>query len=101
MAQKSASAMDTSYPEPSTQPVASRAVDPIPSARVAAEPFHASESAFNRDYPTNCLVFVKNINPQTNKTTLKTLFSRATEASGTIDYVDFNKGLDSVCIYFF
>lgn len=49
-------------------------------------------------YPLNCLVFVKNIQPDTNKTTLKKLFSVAFEDSeGQIDYVDYTKGLDTVC----
>jgi hypothetical protein len=50
-------------------------------------------------YPANCLVFARNIHPETNKTTLRTLFSTAfkgTDLSDGLDYVDFNKGLDSV-----
>ncbi|KAF9000291.1 hypothetical protein BDQ17DRAFT_1359966 [Cyathus striatus] len=48
-------------------------------------------------YPYNCLLFVKHIHPETNKTTLRKLFSRAFENSNTegLDYVDFNKGMDS------
>jgi hypothetical protein len=49
-------------------------------------------------YPPNCLLFVKNVHPGTNKTTLRTLFAKAFEGSADgIDYVDYNKGLDSVC----
>ena len=54
-------------------------------------------------YPPGCLVFVRHVHPETNKTTLRKLFSRAFEtrnAPGTddaIDYVDFNKGMDTVC----
>jgi len=55
-------------------------------------------------YPLNCLVFVRNIHPETNKTTLRTLFSTSfkkpitnNELQGDgLDYVDFNKGMDSV-----
>lgn len=48
-------------------------------------------------YPLDCLVFVKNIQPDTNKTTLKKLFSSAfDEPEGKIDYVDYTKGLDTV-----
>ncbi|KAI0785642.1 hypothetical protein C8Q75DRAFT_775798 [Abortiporus biennis] len=47
-------------------------------------------------YPYNCLVFVRNIHPETNKTTLRTLLSRGfAENAHGIDYVDFNKGMDT------
>lgn len=54
-------------------------------------------------YPLGCLLFVRNVHPETNKTTLKTLFSATLNTSETgvegIDYVDFNKGMDSVCLF--
>ncbi|KAJ7772916.1 hypothetical protein DFH07DRAFT_733392 [Mycena maculata] len=46
-------------------------------------------------YPRNCLVFVRNIHPETNKTTLRNLFTKAMDAREALDYVDFNKGMDS------
>ncbi|KAG6902215.1 hypothetical protein C0995_003047 [Termitomyces sp. Mi166 len=54
-------------------------------------------------YPFDSLVFVRNIHPETNKTTLRKLFGRAFERSlasnevdsDGIDYVDYNKGMDS------
>ncbi|KAH0588221.1 Protein pof8 [Termitomyces sp. J132] len=51
-------------------------------------------------YPFNSLIFVRNIHPETNKTTLRKLFGRAFESSTEvnsdgIDYVDYNKGMDS------
>ncbi|ETW83557.1 hypothetical protein HETIRDRAFT_311772 [Heterobasidion irregulare TC 32-1] len=52
-------------------------------------------------YPPNCLVFVRNVNSETNKTALRALFSAALLEGGGdlppdgIDYVDFNKGLDT------
>lgn len=52
-------------------------------------------------YPQNCLVFVRNIHPGTNKTTLRALFQGFLSPSeGGVDYVDFNKGIDSVSINF-
>lgn len=49
-------------------------------------------------FPRDCLVFVKNVHPETNKTTLRTLLSSAfNKIAAPIDYVDYNKGLDSVC----
>lgn len=58
----------------------------------------------NAPYPYGCLVFVRNIHPETNKTTLRALFSslfqREALGEGTLkkdglDYIDFNKGVDS------
>jgi hypothetical protein len=50
-------------------------------------------------FPKGCLAFVTNIHPETNRTTLKALFSLPFSGSsdgGGIDYVDFQKGMDSV-----
>ncbi|KAG1906833.1 uncharacterized protein F5891DRAFT_998933 [Suillus fuscotomentosus] len=50
-------------------------------------------------YPFGCLVFARNLHLETNKTTLRALFCTAFESSlvdpAGIDYVDFNKGMDS------
>ncbi|OBZ70321.1 hypothetical protein A0H81_09605 [Grifola frondosa] len=48
-------------------------------------------------FPPGCLVFVRNIHPDTNKTTLRTLFSAHAFGSGAsgLDYVDFNKGMET------
>ncbi|KAJ3502237.1 hypothetical protein NMY22_g18655 [Coprinellus aureogranulatus] len=47
-------------------------------------------------YPYGCLLFIKNIHPETNKTTLKSLFGKLLSGTnGGIDYVDFNKGMDT------
>ncbi|KAF9266096.1 hypothetical protein L218DRAFT_95497 [Marasmius fiardii PR-910] len=53
-------------------------------------------------YPPSCLIFVRNVHPETNKTTLKSLFTKpfsSTPQSGKetigLDYVDYGKGLDS------
>jgi hypothetical protein len=50
----------------------------------------------NMSYPQNCLVFVRNIHPETNKTTLRNFFIKAVEVKEAIDYVDFSKGMDCV-----
>ena len=54
-------------------------------------------------YPYGCLLFAKNVHPETNKTTLRALFSQAFKsascldnAGDALDYVDFNKGMDTV-----
>ncbi|KAI0313132.1 hypothetical protein OF83DRAFT_1175957 [Amylostereum chailletii] len=47
-------------------------------------------------YPPGCVVYVRNVVPETNKTTLKTLFAAAASAlQDAIDYVDYTKGLDT------
>lgn len=53
-------------------------------------------------YPYGCLLFAKNVHPETNKTTLRALFSQASKAAScldnagdALDYVDFNKGMDT------
>jgi len=58
-------------------------------------------------YPPDCLVFVKNVHPETTKTTLRTLFSRgfrrpdasAQKSFEGLDYVDFSKGMDTVSLF--
>ena len=53
-------------------------------------------------FPAGCLLFVKNLHPQTNKTTLKKLFEHTLESSvgkGGVDYVDWSKGMSSVSLY--
>ena len=58
-------------------------------------------------YPINSLVFVRNVHSETNKTTLRKLFSAAFVAplaNGVVrgdglDYVDFNRGMDSVSVF--
>ncbi len=48
-------------------------------------------------FPPNCLVFVRNLHCETNKTTLRALFSKAfTSLPDGLDYVDYTKGMDSV-----
>ena len=52
-------------------------------------------------YPTGCLVHARHVHPETNKTTLRKLFSQAftqdtTKPGHGINYVDFNKGMDAV-----
>ncbi|KAF9516821.1 hypothetical protein BS47DRAFT_607885 [Hydnum rufescens UP504] len=52
-------------------------------------------------YPHGCLAFIKNVHPETNKTTLKELLSAAFRQDGEagtgqeVDYVDYLKGIDS------
>nr|GAT44229.1 predicted protein [Mycena chlorophos] len=51
-------------------------------------------------FPPNCLVFVRNLDPSTNKTALRALFAEALglgvdSAGEAIDYVDYTKGVDS------
>jgi hypothetical protein len=61
----------------------------------------------NSTYPPRCLVFVRNVHPETNKTTLRSLFLHARGLTGFevgkkeddgLDYLDYTKGMDSVCV---
>ncbi|KAL5636411.1 hypothetical protein ACGC1H_000394 [Rhizoctonia solani] len=65
-------------PAPVSQP--SQAPTPRPASRPPA-------------FPPGILVFVKRLHPETNKTTLKTLFGRG--APNGVEYIDFQKGIDS------
>lgn len=51
-------------------------------------------------FPSGCLVFVRHVHPDTNRTTLRTLFSRAWEESSAnkdvIHYIDYGKNTDTV-----
>ncbi|KAJ8455570.1 hypothetical protein ONZ51_g12397 [Trametes cubensis] len=45
-------------------------------------------------FPPGCLVYVRHVHPETNKTTLKALFAaHAPGAATALDYVDYNKGM--------
>ncbi|KAI0092126.1 hypothetical protein BDY19DRAFT_884425 [Irpex rosettiformis] len=60
-----------------------------------AEPV-SSVLDYNAPYPPGCLVHVRHVHPETNKTTLRKLFANASsEDNAGIDYVDFNKGMDT------
>jgi hypothetical protein len=86
---------------------------------MASQPVHATRGSKQDDlvpddtnYPPGCLLFVKNLHPQTNKTTLKALFGNVLKAamkggdmpmdaggSGEVDYVDWSKGMSSVGLF--
>ena len=59
-------------------------------------------TTMSSSYPFGCLVFARNLHPETNKTTLRALFTTALKSSpldpGGLDYIDFNKGMDSVSV---
>ena len=104
---------DTSTPSANAIAVGERVADRSPSqplreqasktATGTEEEFSSKVSpptiTWDSPYPYGCLIFVRNVHPETNKTTLKTLFGRAisdVQKSGGIDYIDFNKGMDTV-----
>ena len=77
-------------------------VQPKPGIAEQGRPTSGSDGPSNstgqQDYPRGCLIVAKNIHMETNKTTLRKLFSSAVGVSqDVLDYVDFNKGMDSVC----
>ena len=77
--------------------------EPLQNREEGPKPIHSRSK-----YPSGCLVFVRNLHPETNKTTLRTLFSRAwnedqrsseQDAAGGgfgLDYLDHSKGMDRV-----
>ncbi|KAH0840207.1 hypothetical protein J3R83DRAFT_1208 [Lanmaoa asiatica] len=77
--------------------------DGEPTAFPCSYPQTQTQTTPSSPYPFNCLVFVRNVHPETNKTTLKSLFCQAFQdgsgqgdtATGVVDYVDFNKGMDT------
>ena len=78
----------------SAQPKSGVADPPLPPS-VSNGPY----STVTQDYPRGCLVFARNIHTETNKTTLRKLFSSAVcFPQDVLDYVDFNKGMDSVSL---
>jgi xRRM domain len=98
----------THPPPPSSSPATQKPIAaPVPSPRDVSP---MDDDSFTIDpsspYPPNSLVFVRNVHPETNKTTLRKLFTAALVAPLTkevvqgdgVDYVDFNKGMDSVSL---
>ncbi|TFK69435.1 hypothetical protein BDN72DRAFT_857727 [Pluteus cervinus] len=73
--------------------VSTQALEPGPPPLTLSSPF-----------PYNCLVFVRHVHSETNKTTLRSLFTKTLKAikekDNTLDYVDYNKGMDSCHIRF-
>ena len=59
----------------------------------------AATTATAPSYPADSLLFIRNVHTGANKTTLRTLLSRAflEPSSGGIDYVDYTKGMECVC----
>ncbi|KDQ15495.1 hypothetical protein BOTBODRAFT_187311 [Botryobasidium botryosum FD-172 SS1] len=90
--------LDLSKPTASPDPEPVRSSQPIPNSNQPPPLIHHTP-VFEHEletYPRGCLVFVRNVHPETNKTTLKALFSAAfAEESSGVDYVDFQKGIDS------
>ena len=91
---------DDSFPaEPALPSRPLSSTSPVAEEEEESQPIDLDPSA---PYPPNCLVFVRNVHPETNKTTLRALFSAALSEGGEdlppdgIDYVDFTKGLDAV-----
>ncbi|KAG6919787.1 hypothetical protein DXG01_001626 [Tephrocybe rancida] len=64
--------------------------EPQPEPKPEANP---PPLAPNAPYPPGVLVFIRNLHPETNKTTLRRFFAR-TVPDSALDYVDFTKGMD-------
>ncbi|KAI0043496.1 hypothetical protein FA95DRAFT_1563242 [Auriscalpium vulgare] len=80
-------------------PVSAAVSIPEPS-RLRHEPPTVPTLTASAPYPPDCVVYVRHVHHETNKTTLRTLFSAAFRdhsslASDGLDYVDYTKGLDT------
>lgn len=92
---------DEKAAQPDTQPRAAQpkrkkrpsSPPPAPEPKPAAEASVPGLTAAS-PYPPGCVVRVRNVVPGTNKTALRSLFATS---GAELDYVDFTKGLDSVC----
>lgn len=47
-------------------------------------------------FPPGCLVYVRGVHPETNRTTLKALFAGRGFGPDALDYVDYSKGMGTV-----
>ncbi|OJT10485.1 hypothetical protein TRAPUB_12923 [Trametes pubescens] len=47
-------------------------------------------------FPPGCLVYVRGVHPETNRTTLKALFAARGCGPAALDYVDYSKGMGTV-----
>lgn len=92
-------ARHTAHADVSAAPAAMPEPEPAQQVPISREPV----LDLYAPYPPGCLAYVRNVHPETNKTTLRKLFAQAFQDSGPpgpsgdgIDYVDFNKGMDTV-----
>ncbi|KAI0301516.1 hypothetical protein B0F90DRAFT_1628378 [Multifurca ochricompacta] len=74
---------------------------PAPTSQHHVKNAHDSDQAEQRgsscawSYPRSCVLFVRHVPPDTNKTALRTRFSALLGDSFALDYVDYTKGLDT------
>ena len=85
-----------------TQDLRGQAASPEhPSPRHSEEPPCEPQTTLDSEFPLNCLVFVRNVHSETNKTALRKIFHTAlgTASASGLDYVDYIKGADTVCSF--
>ena len=76
-------------------PIPTAPTDNFTDASGEARLQHASEALLN--FPPGCVIFARHVPQDTNKTALRAMFSTLLADSSTLDYVDYTKGLDTVC----
>lgn len=69
---------------------------PVPPASAPAHEYADPDAPF----PPGCLVYVRGVHPETNRTTLKALFAARGFGPDALDYVDYSKGMGTVRIRF-
>ncbi|KAF7968009.1 hypothetical protein HWV62_11705 [Athelia sp. TMB] len=73
-----------------------------PSPRHSDESPYEPQTTLDSEFPLNCLVFVRNVHWETNKTALRKIFHTAlgTASASGLDYVDYIKGADTCYLRF-
>lgn len=61
---------------------------------------HAAHAPPDAPFPPGCLVYVRGVHPETNRTTLKALFAARGFGPDALDYVDYSKGMGTVRLCF-
>jgi len=106
---KDAQSSSDAATQPTARPYAGPSAEPVEQISALQKNHGQKTPQFhtNSRYPPGCLVFVRNLHPETNKTTLKSLFSQAwsgdagTGTANGLDYVDYTKNMDVVRIPLF
>ncbi|KAH9056352.1 hypothetical protein EDB87DRAFT_1237548 [Lactarius vividus] len=78
----------------STEPVPDK-IKSAPDPPDEPERAPAANPPQSQTFPSSCVLFVRHVPPDTNKTALRTRFSALLADADVLDYVDYSKGLDS------
>lgn len=86
---------------PDQPPPIEEEIQSRPETYLPANGVEHPQTRVDSPYPYHCLLFVRNVHNQTNKTTLRKLFASRLEDTGKgIDYVEYTKGTDNCYLRF-